>query len=61
MNGFIKLYTVLASFEATVTERRDAKGVTAIEYALMAAAIATMIGVAMVALSTKITGLFNGL
>ena len=61
MNGFIKLYTVLASFEATVTERRDDKGVTAIEYALMAAAIATMIGVAMVALSTKITGLFNGL
>ena len=44
MNAFTKLYVVLASFEATIAERRDERGVTAVEYALLAAAIAAFIG-----------------
>ena len=61
MNAFTKMFVVLASFEATITERRNDRGVTAIEYALMAAAIAIMVGTAMASLSTKVTGLFAGL
>jgi Flp pilus assembly pilin Flp len=61
MNGFIKLYAVLSSFEATVTERRGDKGVTAIEYALLAVGIAAAVGVAALALGTKITSTFAGI
>lgn len=61
MNGFIKLYTVLASFEATVTERRNDKGITAIEYALMAAGIAGIITAAMLVLGPVINGKFTAL
>lgn len=61
MNGFIKLYAVLSSFEATITERRDAKGITAIEYALMAAAIAGIITAAMLVLGPKINAKFSAL
>jgi len=59
MNGFIKLYAVLSAFEATITERREAKGITAIEYALMAAGLATIIAAALVVLGTRVSGLFG--
>jgi pilus assembly protein Flp/PilA len=61
MNGFIKLYAVISSFEATITDRRDAKGITAIEYALLAAGIAAAVGLAAVALGGKITTEFGGI
>ncbi|MDQ3155160.1 MAG: Flp family type IVb pilin [Actinomycetota bacterium] len=42
----------------TLEKRRDEDGITAIEYALMAAGIAAIIVAAMVTLDTKITALF---
>ncbi len=59
MYAFTKMYAVLSSFEATITERREAKGITAIEYALMAAGLATIIAAALVVLGTKVSGLFG--
>lgn len=61
MNGFIKLYTVLASFETSIAERREAKGITAIEYALMAAGIAGIITAALLVLGPVINGKFTAL
>ncbi len=59
MNGFIKLYSVLASFEATITERRDNRGVTAIEYALLAVGIAAAVGAAAILLGGEIKRIFG--
>lgn len=58
MYAFTKMYAVLSSFEATIAERREAKGITAIEYAMMAAGLATIIAAALVVLGTRVSGLF---
>lgn len=61
MYAFTKLFAVLSSFEATITERRDDKGVTAIEYALMAAAIAGFVAAAVLVLGPRLEGLFGAI
>ncbi|MGJ9421290.1 Flp family type IVb pilin [Aeromicrobium sp. CF3.5] len=58
MHAFTKLFVVLSSFEATITERRDERGVTAIEYALLAAGIAALVGIAALALGNRISAAF---
>lgn len=47
---------VMGKFE----DRKDERGITAIEYALMAAGIGVVIIAAMAILGTKIIDLFNG-
>lgn len=61
MNAFIKLYSVLTAFEATITERHNERGVTAIEYALLAAGIAAVVGIAATTLGGKISTKFGTL
>ena len=61
MHAFTKLFVVLSSFEAVITERRDDKGVTAIEYALMAAAIAGFVAAAVLVLGPRLEGLFGAI
>lgn len=61
MNGFIKLYSVLSSFETVMVERHNNKGITAIEYALMAAGIATIIAAALAILGPKVNAKFSGI
>lgn len=61
MYAFTKMYAVLSSFEATITERRDAQGITAIEYALMAAGLAVIIAAALVVLGGRVEGLFGAI
>lgn len=60
MSAFNKMFAVLSSFQAR-TERRDEDGVTAIEYALMAAGIAVIVVAALALLGPKINGLFTGI
>ena len=61
MNGFIKLYSVLSSFETTITERHNSKGITAIEYALLAAGIGAIITAALAVLGPVINAKFSAL
>lgn len=58
MSAFNKMFAILSSFRAGA-ERKDEKGVTAIEYALMAGGIAVIIVAALAILGPKINGLFN--
>lgn len=58
MSAFNKMFAVLSSFQARA-ERKDEKGVTAIEYALMAGGIAVLIVAALAILGPKINDLFT--
>ena len=60
MSAFNKMFAILSTFQGRA-ERKDEKGVTAIEYALMAGGIALIIAAALVVLGPKINGLFNGI
>lgn len=60
MSAFNKMFAILSSFQARA-ERKDEKGVTAIEYALMAGGIALLIVAALAILGPKINGLFTGI
>jgi len=46
-------------FQNKVAQLRDERGATAVEYGLMVALIAIVIIVAVAALGTKLSGLFN--
>jgi pilus assembly protein Flp/PilA len=46
-------------FQTKVAQLRDERGATAVEYGLMVALIAIVIIVAVAALGTKLSGLFN--
>jgi pilus assembly protein Flp/PilA len=60
MSAFNKMFAVLSTFQARL-ERKEEKGVTAIEYALMAGGIALIIAAALLILGPKINGLFTGI
>ena len=60
MSAFNKMFAVLSTFQARL-ERKEEKGVTAIEYALMAGGIALIIAPALLILGPKINGLFTGI
>ncbi len=60
MSAFNKMFAVLSAFQGRV-ERKDEEGVTAIEYALMAAGIAVIVVAALALLGPKINGLFTGI
>lgn len=49
----------LVKFQVRAAQLRDERGATAVEYGLMVALIAVAIIVAVTALGTKLTGLFN--
>ena len=58
------VFATIASYVAGIQgrfERRDEEGITAIEYAVMAAAIVGIIVIAVGILGTKINSLFNGI
>ncbi len=60
MSAFNKLFAVLSSFQARA-ERHDEDGVTAIEYALMAAGVAVIVVAGLAILGPKVNGLFTGI
>jgi len=60
MSAFNKMFAILSAFQGRV-ERKNEEGVTAIEYALMAAGIAVIVVAALALLGPKINGLFNGI
>ena len=60
MSAFNKMFAILSTFQARA-ERKDEKGVTAIEYALMAGGIAVIIVAALAILGPKINGLFTAI
>jgi pilus assembly protein Flp/PilA len=43
MSAFNKMFAILSTFQVRAEARKDEKGVTAIEYALMAGGIAVII------------------
>jgi len=49
----------IVKFQNKVTQLRDERGATAVEYGLMVALIAVVIIVAVSALGTNLTGIFN--
>ncbi|MCW2800773.1 MAG: Flp/Fap pilin component [Aeromicrobium sp.] len=58
------VFATIASYVAGIQgrfERRDEEGITAIEYAVMAASIVAVIAAAMVILGGKINSLFTGI
>jgi len=57
----VKLYVTLLLFAGDVKDRlrREDSGATAVEYGLLVGLIAVVIIVAVAALGTKLTGLFN--
>ncbi len=61
MSAFNKMFAILSTFQVRAEARKDEKGVTAIEYALMAGGIAVIIVAALAILGPKINGLFNGI
>lgn len=57
-----RMWLVFTVVTAKMEDRRnDERGITAIEYALMAAGIAVIIGAALLILKDKITAIFNGI
>ena len=60
MSAFNKMFAILSTFQARA-ERKDEKGVTAIEYALMAGGIALIIVAALAILGPKINTLFTNI
>lgn len=59
MSAFTKMFAVITSFAVTAESRKKEEGVTAIEYALMAAGVAVIIVAALAILGPKIEGLFT--
>ena len=59
MSAFNKMFAILSTFQARAEARKDEKGVTAIEYALMAGGIAVIIVAALAVLGPKINTLFT--
>lgn len=55
----MSLVTFLQSFIAT--RRQDDKGAAMVEYGLLVAGIAVVVGIAVFALGTRITALFDGI
>jgi len=55
------LWAVVAVVTGKLEDRKDERGITAIEYALMAAGIAVIVAAAMLLLKGKIEDLFNGI
>ena len=49
----------IVKFQNKVTQMRDERGATAVEYGLMVALIAVVIIIAVSALGTNLTGIFN--
>ena len=49
----------IVKFQTKITELRDERGATAVEYGLMVALIAVVIIVAVSTLGTNLTGIFN--
>ncbi len=60
MSAFNKMFAILSTFQGRA-ERKDEKGVTAIEYALMAGGIALIIVAALAILGPKINTLFTNI
>jgi pilus assembly protein Flp/PilA len=61
MSAFNKMFAILSTFQVRAEARKDEKGVTAIEYALMAGGIALIIVAALAILGPKINDLFDGI
>ncbi|NRQ48297.1 Flp family type IVb pilin [Aeromicrobium sp. YC3-14] len=55
------MFAVITAFAVTAESRKKEDGVTAIEYALMAAGIAVLVVAALAVLGPKINGLFSGI
>jgi Flp pilus assembly pilin Flp len=56
-----RMWLTMATLLGRVEDRKNERGITAIEYAVMAALIVGVIAGAMVVLGDKIESLFNGI
>lgn len=61
MHAFTKLFVVLSSFETTIAAKRDERGATAVEYALVIGLASLVIVGALAAFGPKLTTFISGL
>ena len=61
MNISERMWMMVSVVLGKVEDRKNEQGITAIEYAVMAALIVGVIAAAMVVLGSKINSLFNGI
>lgn len=61
MNISERIWLTMSVLVGKVEDRKNEEGITAIEYAVMAAAIVGIIVAAVAILGTKINSLFNGI
>lgn len=61
MNKFNHVFAYISATLVSVEKRKQEDGITAIEYAIMAALIVAVIVAAMTVLSGKISSLFSGI
>jgi Flp pilus assembly pilin Flp len=61
MNISERIWLTMSVLVGKVENRKNEEGITAIEYAVMAAAIVAIIVAALAILGTKINSLFNGI
>jgi Flp pilus assembly pilin Flp len=61
MNISERIWLTVSVLVGKVEDRKNEEGITAIEYAVMAAAIVAIIVAAVAILGTKINSLFNGI
>ena len=61
MYAFTKLFAVLSSFEATMTAKRDERGATAVEYALVIGLASLVIVGSLAAFGPKLDAFITGL
>jgi Flp pilus assembly pilin Flp len=61
MNISERIWLTVSTLFGRLEDRKSDEGITAIEYAIMAAAIVAVIVAAMTVLGTKINSLFSGI
>lgn len=61
MHAFTKLFVVLSAFETTITAKRDERGATVVEYALVIGLVSLVLVGGWAVLGTKITGMIGGI
>lgn len=60
MHAFTKMFVVLSSFETTITAKRDERGATAVEYALVVGLVSLIVVAAVALFGPKIETFVNG-
>lgn len=61
MHAFTKLFVVLSTFETTIAAKRDERGATAVEYALVIGLASLVIVASLAAFGPKLTAFIEGL